>query len=1194
MTPVPVVSWTQPARDAALSWRPSLVRALDGGEETIPLRDAAFHRYTRQSTRCAETLARGAADVMVRTEREAAPWWEIDLGTAMYVEAIHVDLAEVPAGCRVTVAAFTFATPAGEPPPAGTIHTQVLDAPGAHRVWLDAPALRVARHVRITLHAPAGTTAALDIRRCEIVAAELFAPTLAGTMRRAFALHRDHTLFVEPAPTTYGEVWSRSVALGRALAARLERDPASRTDGRVFVAVCTRNRPEWIVADQAILARGYVSVPMAPEDGDERARQILALARPACVVCEAGDVERLVALWPAARLFVVCDAAAPFTPADGARVRFEDLIAEGRRLAATDVPPPEPQREDELYAVLFTSGSTGQPRGAMRTYATFHAMVATYGAGQPARHLSFQPLSHLSERMFLPGLLVHGATIAFSRGGAHLMEELRAFEPTVVGSVPRLFDVLHAGYQRRLRAAIAAEPATPRAVHEARAMAEARLAFGGNLQSLSVGSAPVSPEVLAFLRRCFADIWVTEGYGSTEVGTIAVDGRIQAHVEVKLVPRAEDAAAPGGPERGEIWVRTPHAITGYLGDATATTTALDGEGYFATGDLGERADDGTVRLIGRLRNAVKLAQGEFVAAERIEAALATADLVDRIYVHVSPGAPGIAALVVPSGAATTTDVLAALRAHGRRAGLSPWELPRGVVLADEPPTVDNGLLTASGKLARGAIAHVYGARLAALAAGAPPADAPTPSGDGLAARIAAVVARTLGRAIAVDESLASAGVDSLAAAELLAALSDDLGRDVPLALWFEASTIDDLAGRLASFSALGAATALRALARQDLAHLPEAKLSKLTPSPAGDGVNFDNFGSVLVTGATGFLGAHLVEELVARTRVGVVCLVRAADDEMAGARLVEARTRHRVAAPPAGRVRAIAGDLAAPRLGLAETSYARLAGEIDAVVHAGAVVSWLAPYATVRGANVDGTRTLLELAMHGGRARPFHHVSTISTAPADGDEDTSLDEHAAFAGSPYALSKWIAERHVRGAAAAGLPVAVYRPALIAGHTRRGHGNRDDFLHRYLAGVAELGLYLDLEDEILDMTPVDFVARAIAALVVAAPRGGGATYHLANVDQSMSYARLGRALVAAGVTARPAPYERFRAALVAAPSSRLAALGPYFPAAGFALRSGPWPCTRTVATLTALGVTRPPVDDALIARYVRASVEIGPK
>ncbi|MBE7452219.1 MAG: thioester reductase domain-containing protein [Kofleriaceae bacterium] len=464
---------------------------------------------------------------------------------------------------------------------------------------------------------------------------------------------------------------------------------------------------------------------------------------------------------------------------------------------------------------------------------------------------------------------------------------------------------------------------------------------------------------------------------------------------------------------------------------------------------------------------------------------------------------------------------------------------------------------------------------------------PAAATTALAARLAAIVGRTLGRPIGRTEPLAAAGVDSLAAAEILAALGDDLGRDVPLALWFAAATIDELAVRLTRVTTDDDddASSPRALAIADLAagpHLPAPLPAPRLPLT-----------TVLLTGATGFLGAHLVEALIERTALRVACLVRATDDDGATARLAAALARHGIAAPPPGRVRALAGDLAAPAIGLAPAARDRLAAEVDAVVHAGAVVSWLAPYAGLRAANVGGTRALLELAASGDRARPFHLVSTISTAPADGDERTILDEPTALASTPYALSKWIAEVHARRAAAAGLPLAVYRPALVAGHGRRGGGNPDDFLHRYLAAVAELGLYLDLADATLDMTPVDFVAGAIAALLIAAPAGGD-TYHLANVDQSFSYARLGRALVAAGVAARPAPYAEFRAALLAAPSSRLAALASFFPAAGFALGSGPWPCARTVAALAALGVARPPVDDALVARYVRASLGNGPR
>ncbi len=180
---------------------------------------------------------------------------------------------------------------------------------------------------------------------------------------------------------------------------------------------------------------------------------------------------------------------------------------------------------------------------------------------------------------------------------------------------------------------------------------------------------------------------------------------------------------------------------------------------------------------------------------------------------------------------------------------------------------------------------------------------------------------------------------------------------------------------------------------------------------------------------------------------------------------------------------------------------------------------------------------------------------------------------------------------MRRAAAAGLPAAIYRPAMIAADTRTGLGNPDDFLTRYMTGCLELGRYIDRDDAAIDMTPVDFVADAIAALVATRPRGGEATrtapvYVLANTDQSPSYAALGRAMAKAGARLAPATYPSFRAALLGAPSSRLHPLTAFFPET-FSLGMGPWPCARTLAALDGTGVVRPRIDEAIIARVLAA-------
>jgi fatty acid CoA ligase FadD9 len=1055
----------------------------------------------------------------------------------------------------------------------------------------------------------------------------------------------------------FGEVARQASALARGLAYFLE---DSGTD-RIFLALATRSRPEWIMADLAAIERGYVVVPISPDEPDARLASILARCRPAAMLVEQADAARLAALvtrvCPSLTLLVVCGA-----PGDEARrpdaapggessvvsasdengqeegpvqVRFEDLVWQGQSRGAT--PPPAPRTGEDLYSLLFTSGSTGEPKGAMRSYAAFHAMLASYGVPQPAFHLSFQPLSHLSERMYLPAVLIHGGTVAFSRGGAFLMDELHAFEPTVLGSVPRLFDVLHARFLRRLAASGAPEGGTATEDATRAARQEAREAFGRRLMALSVGSAPVSPVVLAFLRQTFADIWVTEGYGTTEVGSITGNGQLSGRVRLKLVPLPGEA--PANPARGEIWVHSPHTISGYFEDPEATAAALDADGFFRTGDLGERLPDGAIRVIGRLRSAVKLAHGEFVSAERTESALCTAPVVDRIFVLAEPGASGAAALVFPERDALAAlldagdaplaalvrreeaagAVLAALHRHGAQAGLAPHELPREVVLDPVAPSVEAGLLTASGKLARAALAARLAARLAGPAlvaepvAALPPAppDPTAPAGSpesALAARLARAATATLGRPVSTREPLASS-LDSLAAAALLAALAEDLQQPVPLPLWFACASLADLAGRLSPTWPRPAAddpleSALARAVLQDLVLPPVfsrpgvhpgkdsdlslpivAKDPALSPpvAPPAMDTHVLHPGAVLLTGATGFLGVHLIESLLARTSHEVICLVRGADEAQASGRLRGVMARHGVADSP--RIRVVAGDLSRPRLGLTEPEFAALAGRVGAVLHAGAEVSWLAPYAALRGANVDGSRTAHSLALL-GRVRPFHLVSTISTAPAAGEEDSLLSLEQSLHGSPYAVSKWVAEQHARRAMAAGYPVAIYRPAMIAPHSRRGVANPKDFLHRYLTGSLALGLYLDLPAELLDMTPVDFVADAIVALLSASP-GGGDTYHLVNIEQSLSYTEIGRALARAGLPLRPADYTSFRAALLSAgpQADELRALASFFPATGFSLGMGPWPSARTRHRLAGLGVRCPAIDAAYLLRLI---------
>lgn len=252
---------------------------------------------------------------------------------------------------------------------------------------------------------------------------------------------------------------------------------------------------------------------------------------------------------------------------------------------------------------------------------------------------------------------------------------------------------------------------------------------------------------------------------------------------------------------------------------------------------------------------------------------------------------------------------------------------------------------------------------------------------------------------------------------------------------------------------------------------------------------------LLLTGATGFLGAFLLAEVVRRwPTTRVTCLVRARSPQTGRRRIEEAANRYDMRLGRLeDRIEVATGDLSAPGLGLTPTARRRLAAEIDLVLHAGAHVSLAAPYDRLRETNVLGTQEIIRLAAP--RAVPVHLVSTSAAGQddvtADTDDATSADATNGTA-SGYVASKRAAERLLRQAAARGLPTACYRPGRISGHTGTGAANPDDALWTILAGCLELGSvpqghpWTHLH---ADLVPVDFVARAVVHLIRHAPPAG---------------------------------------------------------------------------------------------------------
>ncbi|MFM8444568.1 MAG: thioester reductase domain-containing protein [Methylococcus sp.] len=261
--------------------------------------------------------------------------------------------------------------------------------------------------------------------------------------------------------------------------------------------------------------------------------------------------------------------------------------------------------------------------------------------------------------------------------------------------------------------------------------------------------------------------------------------------------------------------------------------------------------------------------------------------------------------------------------------------------------------------------------------------------------------------------------------------------------------------------------------------------------------------AILLTGATGFLGAFLLEELLNLTGADVYCLVRAASAEAARTRLLDHLRASGVWRDDrAERLVALPGDLSKPSMGLSETDYAFIAERVDAIYHNGAWINALLSYEDLRAINVLGTAEVLRLAGTGS-VKPIHYVSTLAIFFGDAHagqvltEDELPEADAGLKGG-YKQSKWVAESLVREAGTRGLPTTVHRPGKILGHSGTGHNsNLRDTLCIVLKACVLIGAYPDVDSRI-DVTPVDHVARAIVQLSREAGAPGRA-FHICNPE-----------------------------------------------------------------------------------------------
>ncbi|XP_008289726.1 long-chain-fatty-acid--CoA ligase 5 isoform X1 [Stegastes partitus] len=563
----------------------------------------------------------------------------------------------------------------------------------------------------------------------------------------------------------YRQVSDRAEHLGSAL---LHRGLKPNSDS--FIGIFAQNRPEWIISELACYTFSMVAVPLYDTLGPDALVFIIDRADISTVICDnQNKAETLLqnrenGQTPVLKTIVIMDAFGSELVDRGAKcgvdiVSMQDMEALGKSNLHKPVPP----KPEDISIICFTSGTTGNPKGAILT----HENVVSNAAGvlkcieaslvpnTQDVSISFLPLAHVFERVVQTVVYGCGARVGFFQGDIRLLpDDMKTLQPTIFPVVPRLLNRVYDRVQsgaatpfkkwllnfavERKYAEVKDGIIRKNSIWDKLIFHKVQESVGGRVRMMVTGAAPVSPSVLNFLRAALG-CQIFEAYGQTECTagcTFTMPGdATSGHVGVplpcnfvKLVDVEEmNYFASNG--EGEVCIKGRNVFKGYLKDSEKTAEALDGDGWLHTGDIGKWLPSGVLKIIDRKKNIFKLAQGEYIAPEKIENVYVRSGPVAQVFVHGDSLQSCLVGVVVPDpevlpGFAKDlgchgsieelckkTEVKKAILTEitklGREAGLKSFEQVKDVYLHPDMFSIENGLLTPTLKAKRAELKALF-------------------------------------------------------------------------------------------------------------------------------------------------------------------------------------------------------------------------------------------------------------------------------------------------------------------------------------------------------------------------------------------------------------------------------------------------------------------------------------------------------
>ena len=920
----------------------------------------------------------------------------------------------------------------------------------------------------------------------------------------------------------------------------------------VLVGLCVERSVEMIVGLLGILKAGGAYLPLDPTYPRERLAHMVHDSGVSVLLTQ----QKLVNLLPKSSAKVV--------------YLDRDIICRDATCRVSTVV--SKVKPNNLAYIIYTSGSTGKPKGVMVSHQAIvnhaTAAIAEYGLTNRDLVLQFASFSFdVALEEIFPTLL---------SGGTLVMRPAEIFSS--FADFSRFIE------QKSLTVVNIPTPYWQEWVLE---ISQGKSTIPRNLRLLVTGSEQVLPERLALWQKLVGDrvMWIN-AYGPTEATITATVykpetsskhsynnsvsiGRPIANTEIYILDKHLQAVPIGVP--GELHIGGVGLASGYLNlpelteqkfiqnpflkskeaeqninykllPITHYLLPITNSKLYKTGDSVRYLSDGNIEFLGRIDNQVKI-RGFRIELGEIEALLAQNSLVRASAVVVREDQSGnkqIVAYIVPNKQSLKNcarysqsetenknekkNIIQSQIRGFLKQKLPDYMVPAIFTILDELP------LTPNGKVNRRAL--------------------PTPSvsqPDNLVhprtdteKTVAKVWSDVLGiKQISIDDNFFELGGHSLRATQVMSRLQE-AGKfktklELPLRYLFEEPTIAGLAALIDTKITTNTDTTNKDTTNTEENYRKDAVLD---PSIQPQLLPFEYLSqpkNILLTGATGFVGAYLLQELLEQTEADIYCLIRSQNLEQAKQKLQTKLESYSLSNVNKNhRIIPVVGDLSKKLLGLSPLQFHDLASQIDVIYHNAAWINTIYPYSILKPSNVLGTQEILRLASE-IKLKPVHYISTTSVFSPLAYSQTNLvlesdplEKTEGLEGG-YPQSKWVAEKLVMQARDRGLPVSIYRLARVTGHSQTGVCNTDDLFCRLIKGCIQMGIAPEMNGIIDNLTPVDYVSKAITHLSQQKESLGKA-FHLLN-PHSTPMNQLFKSIAALGYPLKQVPYQQWLDRLV---------------------------------------------------------------